>query len=100
MAAHIELAIEENLKRGMPAEEARRSAMIRFGGLEQAKQHHREARGLPRSWGSGRERVAGCSLRLAHAAQEAHICGGGGPDSGSGKHREYRVATLSSVPGS
>ena len=48
MAAHIELAIEENLKRGMPAEEARRSAMIRFGGLEQAKQHHREARGLPR----------------------------------------------------
>src|SRR5271154_958415 len=48
MAAHIELAIEENLQRGMPAEEARHSAMIRFGGLEQAKQYHREARGLPR----------------------------------------------------
>ena len=48
MSAHLELAIEENLKRGMTAEEARRQALIRFGGLEQAKQHHREARGLPR----------------------------------------------------
>jgi predicted permease len=47
MAAHLELAIEENLKRGMPAEEARRQALIRFGGLEQAKERHREARGLP-----------------------------------------------------
>jgi putative ABC transport system permease protein len=45
MAAHLEFAIEENLKRGMPAEEARRQALIRFGGLEQAKQRHREARG-------------------------------------------------------
>src|SRR5208283_5231796 len=47
MAAHLELAIEENLQRGMPAEEARRQALIRFGGVEQAKQRHREARGLP-----------------------------------------------------
>jgi predicted permease len=47
MAAHLELAIEENLQRGMSAEEARREALIRFGGLEQAKEFHREARGLP-----------------------------------------------------
>jgi predicted permease len=47
MAAHLELAIEENLKRGMLAEEARRQALIRFGGVEQAKERHREARGLP-----------------------------------------------------
>jgi predicted permease len=47
MAVHLELAVEENLKRGMPAEEARRQALIRFGGLEQARQQHREARGLP-----------------------------------------------------
>src|ERR1700731_3368475 len=47
LAAHLELAIEENLQRGMPAEEARRHALIRFGGAQQAKEQHREARGLP-----------------------------------------------------
>jgi hypothetical protein len=47
LAAHLELAIEENLQRGLPAEEARRQALIRFGGKEQTKEQHREARGLP-----------------------------------------------------
>lgn len=46
MASHLEMAIAENLQRGMSAEEARRQALIRFGGLEQAKQQHREARGF------------------------------------------------------
>ncbi len=46
MAAHLELAIAENIQRGMSAEEARRQALIRFGGVEQAKQQHREARGF------------------------------------------------------
>ena len=45
MAAHIDLAIEENRGRGMSPEEARRQALLRFGGTEQAKQQHREARG-------------------------------------------------------
>jgi predicted permease len=47
LTAHLELAVEENLQRGMTAEEARRRALIRFGGREQAKEQHREARGLP-----------------------------------------------------
>ena len=47
MAAHLELATEENLQSGMPADEARRQAMIRFGGVTQAKEQQREARGLP-----------------------------------------------------
>jgi predicted permease len=47
LAAHLELAIQENLQRGMSAEEARRQALIRLGGTEQAKERHREARGLP-----------------------------------------------------
>src|ERR1700688_331819 len=47
MAAHLELAVEENLRRGMPPEEARRQALIRFGGVEQAKERHRDARTLP-----------------------------------------------------
>src|SRR6202023_742588 len=47
MAAHLDLAIEENLQRGMLPEEARRQALIRFGGMEQAKERHRDARSLP-----------------------------------------------------
>jgi predicted permease len=47
LAAHIELAVEENLKRGMPADEARRNALLQFGGLQMAKELHRESRGLP-----------------------------------------------------
>jgi predicted permease len=47
MSAHLDLAIEENMKRGMPAEEARRSALVRLGGVVSAKELHREARGLP-----------------------------------------------------
>lgn len=47
MSAHLELAIEENLQRGLPQDEARRQALIRFGGSQQAKENHRETRGLP-----------------------------------------------------
>ncbi|MBT9330797.1 ABC transporter permease [Paracidobacterium acidisoli] len=47
MATHLEFAVEENLRRGMSAEEARRQALIRFGGIMQAKEQHRETRGLP-----------------------------------------------------
>ncbi len=47
MAADLELAVEENVRRGMPLEEARRHALIRIGGMESARELHREARGLP-----------------------------------------------------
>ncbi len=46
MAAHLDMAIEENLERGLPPDEARRQALARFGGITQAREHHREARGL------------------------------------------------------
>lgn len=46
MAAHVELATEENLQSGMTPAEARRQALVRFGGAEQAKERHRDARGL------------------------------------------------------
>src|SRR5689334_20719104 len=45
--AHLEMAIEDNIQRGMSDEEARREALIRFGGASQAREQHREARGLP-----------------------------------------------------
>jgi hypothetical protein len=41
MTSHLELVIEENKRRGMSSEEARRQALVRFGGVEQTKLHHR-----------------------------------------------------------
>jgi predicted permease len=46
IAAHIEMAIEENIQRGLTPLEARRQALIRFGGIDLAKDKHREARGF------------------------------------------------------
>jgi len=46
IAEHIALAAEDNLRRGMSATEARRQALIRFGGVDTAKDQQREARGL------------------------------------------------------
>jgi len=46
-ASHLDFAIEENVQNGMSAEEARRQALVRFGGLQGARERHREARGLP-----------------------------------------------------
>jgi predicted permease len=45
--AHVSLHIEENLRTGMSAEEARRAALVRLGGIEQTKEAYRERRGLP-----------------------------------------------------
>jgi predicted permease len=47
MATPLDLAIAENLQQGMSLEEARRQAMLRFGGKEQVKEQHRETRSLP-----------------------------------------------------
>lgn len=45
--AHIDLAIEENLRRGMNAQQARSAALSAFGGLTQIKELYRTQRGLP-----------------------------------------------------
>src|SRR6266480_3502197 len=47
MSAHLELAVEENRERGISPAQARRQALVRFGGPQQAKEQHREARSLP-----------------------------------------------------
>jgi predicted permease len=47
LTSHLDFAVEENVGRGMTQEEARRQAMIRFGGVQQAREEQREARGLP-----------------------------------------------------
>src|SRR5437762_2795539 len=47
MASHLQFAIEDNLKSGMSQQEARRQAQLTFGGPQQAKENHRDSRGLP-----------------------------------------------------
>jgi predicted permease len=47
LATHIELLIAENIRRGMTPERARRDAFIKLGGIEPAKELHRDTRGLP-----------------------------------------------------
>jgi len=47
LRAHLEMLIEEYVRRGMPREEARFAALREFGGVEQTKESYREQRGLP-----------------------------------------------------
>ena len=47
ISAHLQFAIDENLQRGLSPAEARRQALLRFGGSQQAKENHRDARSLP-----------------------------------------------------
>src|ERR1700722_5867926 len=45
--SHLDLAVEDYVRRGMPEAEARRLARLKFGAVEAAKDAHRDARGLP-----------------------------------------------------
>jgi len=47
MESHLQLHIEDNLRAGMSAGEARRQALIKLGGVEQTKEAYRDRRGLP-----------------------------------------------------
>jgi predicted permease len=47
LSAHIELAMEENLQRGMSREQARIAALRSFGGVTQIQERYRTQRGLP-----------------------------------------------------
>jgi putative ABC transport system permease protein len=47
LLAHIELATEENLRRGMSDAEARTAALRAFGGLTQTRENYRMERRLP-----------------------------------------------------
>jgi len=47
LRSHIDLAIEENRKRGMTRQQARTAALRSFGGVAQAREAYRSQRGLP-----------------------------------------------------
>src|ERR1700685_4414378 len=47
LRAHMDALAEENIRRGMNEQEARRAARREFGGMEQTKKSCRDQRGLP-----------------------------------------------------
>jgi predicted permease len=47
LRAHIDLAVEENLQRGISAQDARTVALREFGGVTQTKERYRVQRGMP-----------------------------------------------------
>jgi predicted permease len=47
IASHLALLEDEYQRRGMTAEDARRAARLAIGGVDQAKERHRDARSLP-----------------------------------------------------
>jgi predicted permease len=47
LAAHLEMLTDENIRRGMATEQARRAARVRLGGHTQLAETNRELRGLP-----------------------------------------------------
>jgi hypothetical protein len=48
LSAHLTMAEEENIRRGMSPAEARREARLELGGVAQLREAARDARGLPR----------------------------------------------------
>lgn len=47
LESHLQMHVEDNLRRGMTQEEARRDALIKLGGVEQVKESYRDQRGVP-----------------------------------------------------
>ena len=47
LQSHVAMLTEDNVRRGMAPEAARRAALIRVGGAASLHERHREARGLP-----------------------------------------------------
>jgi predicted permease len=45
--AHLDLQTAENIRAGVPPAEARRLAVLKFGGVEAIKEQYRDERGLP-----------------------------------------------------
>src|SRR5881409_2114345 len=47
LRSHLELQVDENVRKGMSPKEARYAARRSFGGVEQVKEIYRKHRGLP-----------------------------------------------------
>ena len=47
LESHLQMHIQDNLRAGMSATDARREALMKLGGIEQTKEIYRDRRGLP-----------------------------------------------------
>src|SRR5687768_1564004 len=47
LEAHLQLHVDDNIRAGMTPVEARRQALLKFGGLEAIKEQHRDRGGYP-----------------------------------------------------
>jgi hypothetical protein len=47
LESHLDLLVEENIRRGLSPAEARREARLRLGNVTSLREQHRETRGLP-----------------------------------------------------
>ena len=45
--SHVRMQTEDNIHAGMPPNVARREALLKFGGMDSAKESYRDQRGLP-----------------------------------------------------
>jgi predicted permease len=62
LESHVAMDIEDGMRAGLSREDARRRALIKLGGLEQAKIVHRERRGLPVLEAVGRDVAYGARV--------------------------------------
>ena len=69
MESHLQLHIEDNMRRGMSPAEARREAIMKLGGVEQTKENYRERRGLPHAGND----ISRLPLRPPFASQESRV---------------------------
>ncbi len=88
---HLAMHIEDGMRAGLSAEEARRQAMIRLGGLEQAKMAYRERQRLP--WFETLWQDVRFGLRMLAKSPGIHDCRG--VDAGARHWREYGAVSLS-----
>ena len=83
---HLDMLTEENIRRGLPPAEARRQAILRFGGPCRSRKQQHEQRGLPFIETTLQDRP----LRAARAAQEPGLHGGRDRDAGDRHRRRHR----------
>src|SRR5688572_4689155 len=74
MSAHLEMAEEDGLRRGLTIEEARRAARVQLGGITQLRESWRAAWGLP--WLDGFALDAKLGLRLLRRTWGLTLAGG------------------------
>jgi hypothetical protein len=74
LESHLELHIEDNLRRGMSPEEARRQALVALGGRQPTREAYRDRSGIPAIASIAQDvRFAGRMLRKAPAFTAAAI---------------------------